>query len=176
MHSRAVLPVVFLCSVSLLSACAARVSAPTPEARPSRPQRTARVERPAERPGQPLWRARELLDEALAEGEWRLVQGLPVRSSRLTHLRLTRGALDALAAGERARAVDLLERAIAADGSTGFAYLFLGKLRFDDGRIEQGRLLIEQATALLPDDPVLARQVRRLQEGAASAVGPRIGG
>jgi len=164
-----------------VAACAARpVSMPSAGSVPPRePSDTARLEAPVRRSGGPLWRAEELLDEALREGEWRLVQGLPVRSSRLTHLRLTRGALDALGAGERSRALDLLERAIAADGSTGFAYLFLGKLYLDDGRIEQGRLLVEQAVELLPDDRVLARQIRLLRAAAeepGAPSRPRVGG
>ena len=164
-----------------VAGCAARpVSMPPARSVPRRERTdTARLETPVRRSGGPLWRAEELLDEALSEGEWRLVQGLPVRSSRLTHLRLTRGALDALGTGERARALDLLERAIAADGSTGFAYLFLGKLYLDDGHVEQGRLLIEQAVELLPDDRVLARQIRRLRSAAeepGALSRPRIGG
>ncbi len=155
--------------LSLAGGCAAAATVQRyPPAQASVP--SPALEQPARRQRPPLWRALELLDDALAEGEWRLMQGLPVPSSRMTHLRLTRSAADLFDRGKGARAAGLLEQAIAADSHEGFAYLYLGKFYLESGRRDEGALLLERAAALLPDDTELARQVRRLRfEGDASS-------
>ncbi|RMD83721.1 MAG: hypothetical protein D6815_05790 [Candidatus Dadabacteria bacterium] len=126
---------------------------------------------PAEPQGAgPLWRARQLLDQELERGRRRLAQGLPVRAARLAHLRLTQDALEQIDRGHLRRASDLLERAIAADGETGFAYLYLGKLYLDRGLTEEGLLLLERAAALLPRDRELERELRRLRAQAGESL------
>ena len=50
------------------------------------------------------------------------------------------------------RALDLLERAIAIDSRTGFAYLYLGYLYMQRGRVEQALVFIDRSATLLPED------------------------
>lgn len=82
--------------------------------------------------------------------------------TRLTHLRMTEAARDLIAQDATERALDLLERAIAVEGSEGFAYLYLGYVYVRRGDMRRASGFLEQAGRLLPPDPQLRDEVRWL--------------
>jgi len=123
----------------------------------------------------PLPRAEELLDRDLGRSEADVDAGYAVNTNRLAHLRMTRAALDQIEAGDDQRAFDLLERAIAIDGRTGFAYLYLGYVHLRHGQADQASVFLDRASALLPADERLAAEVAALRTEAMSEfVGPEI--
>lgn len=87
--------------------------------------------------------------------------------SRLTHLRMVAHARSLIAEGNTERALDELERAIAVDGSEGFAYLYLGYVYVRRGNLQRATGFLEQARRLLPPDPALRDEVDWLDELAA---------
>jgi len=97
-------------------------------------------------------------------------------ATRLTHLRMTAAARNAVAEGNTERALDLLERAIAVDGGEGFAYLYLGHIYTRRGDLERASGFLQQARRLLPPDPALQDEVQWLTDmasGGAQAGMPR---
>ncbi len=109
-----------------------------------------------------LQRADLVLSAAISRAEY---EGAP--ATQLTHLRMTAAARNALAEGNTERALDLLERAIAVDGSEGFAYLYLGHVYTRRGDFERSIGFLQQARRLLPPDPALRDELRRLSAMSA---------
>ena len=72
---------------------------------------------------------------------------------------MTDAARGLIAEGSTERALDLLERAIAVDGSEGFAYLYLGYVYVRRGDLRRASGFLEQARRLLPPDPALKGEV-----------------
>jgi len=138
---------------------------PSVPAAVSRLQVEPRSERTARR-GTSLVRARRMLEDAIARERRRLAAGVPIPAGRLAHLRATRAGLEARARGDEEAAIDSFERAIAADGQVGYAYLFLGELYLDAGRTEAARPFLQRAAELLPEDAGLAAEIEILRTRA----------
>jgi Flp pilus assembly protein TadD len=89
-------------------------------------------------------------------------------STRITHLQMTEYARTLIADGNTERALDVLERAIAVDGSEGFAYLYLGYVYVHRGDLQRASGFLQQARRLLPPDPALRDELLWL-DGLAAA-------
>ncbi len=119
----------------------------------------------------PLGRTNVVLDRAIAAAERAGRRGERVDPALLAHLRMTRQARDLIATGDRQRAADLLERAIAIDDGAGFAYIYLGFLHLQAGRPEQAEAFLDRAENLVPQDPALLREIASLRARAGGGVG-----
>jgi Flp pilus assembly protein TadD len=81
---------------------------------------------------------------------------------------MTEYARTLIADGNTERALDVLERAIAVDGSEGFAYLYLGDVYVHRGDLQRASGFLQQARRLLPPDPALRDELLWL-DGLAAA-------
>ena len=88
---------------------------------------------------------------------------LLIDPAHLANLRMTKNAREYIAGGDLDRAFDTLERAIAVDGREGYAYLYAAYVLLQRGKTGQGHAFLERAAFLLPDDPDLDAEIRRLR-------------
>ena len=123
----------------------------------------------------PLGRASVLLDRAIAGNEAVRKSGGVVDATLFANLRMTKQARELIAAGDKERAADLLERAIAMDDGQGYAYLYLGYLHLAAGRPDQAEVFLARAAGLLPRDPALRVELGRLREQTDSGSVPVAG-
>ena len=142
-----------LCAV-LVSACA---TAPAPAPPPMPADATSYG---------PLPETGRMLSVRLAEVEESGELGAGVATSRLASLRMTRSAVALIDAGSTERALELLERALTIDGSTGFPYLYIGYIHLQAGRTAQARAFIERGAALMPSYAPLDDELQALRLAA----------
>ncbi|MEE8312255.1 MAG: hypothetical protein V3R77_08355 [Candidatus Binatia bacterium] len=114
----------------------------------------------------PLPETGRMLELRLAEAEESAERGAAVPASRLASLRMTRSAAVLIEEGSVERALALLERALAIDGSTGFPYLYIGYIHLQAGRTVQARTFIERGAALMPLYPPLENELQALRLAA----------
>ena len=143
-------------------------------ARPA-PEPPARVYRPAP-PPEPIavtdWRAFRHVGRALA----RRIDGASLAVGRgqgkpavLASLRLVDEAAGLVAAGELARGLDLLERALAVDGRNGFAYLYLCVAHHRAGRSQRAAGFLDPARRYLPPNPYVLGEWEGLRAAVVAA-------
>ena len=84
-------------------------------------------------------------------------------SPGLSALRMTADAADLIAEDKDCEALELLERAVAIDDSSGFADLYLARVHYREGLYDLSREFLARARPLLPDDPRLDRSLDRLE-------------
>lgn len=102
----------------------------------------------------------------LAEAEASVDQETASNPSRLASLRMTRAAVGLIEDGYAERALDLLERALTIDGSTGFPYLYIGYVHLQAGRADHARAFIERGAALMPLYAPLENELQGLRLAA----------
>ncbi len=103
-----------------------------------------------------------------AEIEYLEAAGPGSDGQRLTALRLTSEAWDFAAAGDEREALELLERAVAIDGSSGFAYLYLARLHYRATAYGAAEQFLARARPLLPPDRRLNRALDRFEYDLAN--------
>jgi tetratricopeptide (TPR) repeat protein len=107
-----------------------------------------------------------MLEARLTEAEESTELGAGVPPSRLASLRMTRSAVALIDEGSVERALALLERALAIDGSTGFPYLYIGYIHLQAGRTAQALTFIERGAALMPLYAPLENELQALRLAA----------
>jgi Tfp pilus assembly protein PilF len=136
-----------------------------------RAERTARVHSPAPPAPLPAKPPSELRDD---DGPLSAKIKDDTPAARAAALRRTEQARGMLAAGEEARAIELLERAIAIDARTPYAHYFLAEAHYAAGRPTLARPFLDRAAQLLSGEPywlarVHALRGRMLEEEGRSA-------
>jgi tetratricopeptide (TPR) repeat protein len=84
-------------------------------------------------------------------------------AGRAAALRLTEEGRQRLAAGEPARAIDLLERAIAVDARAPYAYYFLAKAHAELRHAALAQRVLDRAEQKLANEPYWRSEVYRLR-------------
>lgn len=127
---------------------------------PAPSERTARVRPPAPPAPPPAKPPSELRDD---DGPLsaKIKEGTP--PARAAALRRTEQARRLLAAGDEARAIELLEGAIAMDSRTPYAYYFLAEAHHAAGRSARARPFLDRAAQLLANEPYWLGRVYALR-------------
>ncbi len=124
------------------------------------PERTARVRPPAPPAPPPAKPPSDLRDD---DGPLSAKIKDDTPAARAAALRRTEQARGMLAAGEEARAIELLERAIAIDARTPYAPYFLAEAHHAAGRPGLARTFLDRAAQLLGGEPYWLARVYALR-------------
>lgn len=151
--------IVMTCSTA---ACA------TATARPSRPTAAVAKERPAvevarTRPPEPVPAPARPTATRADDGPLTAKIDAATPAGRGAALRLTEEGRQKLANGETARAIDLLERAIAVDQRVPYTYFFLAKAHAEAGHRELAHRFLDRAQQKLAGEPYWRSEVDGLR-------------
>jgi hypothetical protein len=139
------------------AASRSRPSEPGPARKPGRPLEEARVRPPA--PPAPSRPSATRADDGPLTAK--IDPATP--AGRAAALRLTEEGRQKLAAGEAARAIELLERAVAVDARVPYAYYFLARAHAANGRRELAYRFLDRAEQKLAGEPYWRSEVERVR-------------
>jgi hypothetical protein len=154
-----------LCLACLLSACAQATARPEPHVAGPARKRSAPVDvaraRPPEPPAPPV-SARPAATRA-DDGPLTAKIDAATPAGRSAALRLTEEGRQRLAAGDSARAIELLERAVAVDARVPYTYYFLAVAHADAGHPALAHRFLDRAGQKLTGEPYWRSRVDELR-------------